>query len=153
MKKIFIMVLIFSFNGVVFSSDNNPSGFRNVKWKAPFSMYKDVMHLTSEQGDAKKFYTIENDDMLFGKVNLTSIVYIFINDKFASVALQTDRSAKNLTQVLVELKNEFGEPSYSNKYINKYRWDNKKTKVSLKCYSSSHKCSIKYNSTEMSKKL
>lgn len=88
--------------------------------------------------------------MSFGSITLSSIVYIFYDEKFSSVAIQTDKSLKNLTQVVIELKKRFGEPFYANKYINKYRWQNKNSIVSLKCYSSSHKCSIKYDSVALS---
>jgi len=150
-KKIAVGILISSFTVSVFSKNDEVNGFRKIKWQTPISRYEEVMKLTSEQGNAKKFYIIENDDMIFGNVNLSSIVYVFYNDKFSSVTIQTDKDRKNLTQVFIELKKIFGEPSYSNKYINKYRWKDENTMVSLKCYSSSHKCSVKFNSVKMSK--
>ena len=151
MKKLLIGILIFSFNASCFSKTDESNGFRQIKWQSSISIYENVMHLTSEQGSEKKFYTIDNDEMSLGKASLSSIVYIFYKGKFSAVSVQTDSSAKNVKQVLVELKKVFGKPLYANKYINKYRWKNKNTIVSLKCYSSSHKCSIKYKSTKMNK--
>lgn len=151
MKKLLIGVLLFSFSAHVFSKNPESNGFRNITWQESISKYESVMHLTSEQGSAKKFYVKENDKMLFENITLSSIIYIFYNGKFSSAVVQTDQSVTNLTQVLIELKKRFGKPFYANKYINKHRWKNTNTMVSLKCYSSSHKCSIKYDSIIMSK--
>lgn len=149
-KKILSGILIASFTFSALSKGEEVNGFKQIKWQAPISKYEGVMQLTSEQGNAKKFYIIENDDMSYGNISLSSIVYVFYNDKFSSVTIQTDKDSKNSARVLVELKKKFGEPSYSNKYINKYRWEDENTMVSLKCYSSSHKCSVKFNSMKMS---
>jgi len=149
MKKLLIGVLLFSFNTYTFSKSFESNGFRNIKWQESISKYEAVMHLTSEKGSAKKFYVKENDKMFLGNITLSSIIYIFYNGKFSSVVIQTDQSVTNLSQVLIELKKKFGKPFYANKYINKYRWKNENTTVSLKCYSSSHKCSIKYDSIIM----
>lgn len=96
---------------------------------------------------------MKNDDMTLGEVTLSSIVYVFYDDKFASVAMQTDRAKTNLRQVLIELKNELGMPSASNKYIHKYRWEKKNTFVTLKCFYTTYRCSIKYSSVAINKKI
>lgn len=147
MKKLLIGILVFSFNVSVFAKEN---GFRKIKWEDSISRYENIMQLTSENDKDRKFYIIEDDDMSFGDISLTSIIYIFYKGKFSSVILQTDQSATNLKQVLIKLKNKFGKPLYENKYTNKYRWQGETTAVNLKCYSSSHKCSITYNSVAMS---
>lgn len=145
MKKLLVGILVFSFNISTFANEN---GFRKIKWEDSISRYENIMQLASDNGNDsdRKFYFIEDDEMSFGDVSLTSIVYIFYKGKFSSVILQTDQSATNLKQVLIKLKNKFGKPLYENKYTNKYRWQGETTAVNLKCYSSSHKCSITYNS-------
>ena len=65
--------------------------------------------------------------------------------------IQTDRSSYDLKKIINKYKNIFGKPFYSNKYINKFIWKNETTIVNLKCFSSSHKCSIVYKSVVMSK--
>ena len=148
MKKLLIGILVFSFNVSAFANEYN--GFRKIKWEESISKYKNVMRLTSADEKSKKFYVREDEDMSFSDdIMLTSIVYVFYEGKFSSVVLQTDQSATNIKQVLIELKKKYGEPSYTNKYINKYRWKNMTTTINLKCYSSSHKCSINYNSIAM----
>ena len=151
MKKLLIGVLVFSFNVSTFANENKSNGFRKIKWEESITKYKNVMHLTSDEGKPRKFYVIKNDDMSFSDdITLTSIIYIFHEGKFSSVILQTDQSATNIKQVLIELKKKYGGPSYANKYTNKYRWKNMTTTIDLKCYPSSHKCSINYNSVAMS---
>lgn len=150
MKNLLIGVLVFSFNVSIFAKENESDGFGGIKWEEPISKYNKIMKLTSDDGLPKKFYSRKNENMSFGEIKLSSVIYIFYKGKFSSVIFQTDQSVTNLTQVLIELKNIFGKPSYSNKYIHKYRWKNETTTVYLKCYPSSHKCSITYNSVAMS---
>lgn len=150
MKKLLIGILIFSFSVSSFSKDSSFKGFRGILWKDSLSKYRDTMKLNSDGGLPKKYYTRESDEMSFGKVTLSSIIYVFYKNKFSSVIIQTDRSATNLTQVLIELKKKFGDPTSTNKYINKYGWENETTNIKLKCYSSTHKCRITYSSVTMS---
>jgi len=150
MKKLLIGVLVFSFNVSTFSFENKSNGFRELKWEESITKYKNVMHLTSESGKPRKFYVRKSDEMSFGDLTLTSIIYVFYKGKFSSAIIQTDKSVTNLRQALSQLKKKFGKPFYANKYTNKYRWKDQTTVIQLKCYSSSHKCSIIYNSVAMS---
>ena len=149
MKQLLIGILIFSFSVSGFSKGSSFKGFRGILWKDSISKYKDTMKLNSDAGLPKKYYSREYDEMSLGEVTLSSLVYIFYKDKFYSVIAQTDRSATNLTQVLIELKKKFGEPISVNKYVHKYSWENENTNIKLKCYSSSHKCNITYSSVKM----
>ena len=151
MTKIVIGILVFSFSVVILAADHNSNGFGNITWGESIKKHKDIMHLTSEKDKLKKFYVLNSDELLWGDINLSSISYVFYKDMFSSVAIQTDRSSYNLKKIINRLKNKFGEPFYSNKYINKFKWKNESTIVNLKCFSSSHKCSIIYNSVAMSK--
>lgn len=151
MKKLLIGVLVFSFNVTAFSKEGKVDGFREIKWGESITRYKDIFRLTSDSNNPKRFYVRNNDEMLFGEISLTSIIYVFYKNKFSSVIIQTDRSAINLTQTFIELKKKLGKPYYKNKYNKKYLWKNEKTMVSLKCYASSHKCIINYISVAMDK--
>ena len=149
MKKLVIGILVFSFSVVLFAADHNSNGFGNIKWGESIKKHKDIMHLTSEKDKLKKFYVLNSDELLWGDINLSSISYVFYKGKFSSVAIQTDRSSYNLKKIINSLKDKFGKPFYSNKYINKFKWKNESTLVNLKCFASSHKCSIIYNSVVM----
>ena len=151
MNKLAVGILVFSFSVALFAADKLLNGFGKIKWGAPINKYKDVMHLTSENDKLKKFYVIKHDDLLLDDINLTSISYVFYKDKFSSVIIQTDRSSYDLKKIINKYKNIFGKPFYSNKYINKFIWKNETTIVNLKCFSSSHKCSIVYKSVAMNK--
>lgn len=151
MKKLAVGILIFSFSVALFAADKPLNGFGKIKWGAPINKYKDVMHLTSEKDKLEKFYIIKNDEMLWDDIKLTTAIYIFYKDKFSSVKIQTDKSSYNLKKIINKFMDTFGKPFYSNKYINKFKWKNEFTIVDLKCFSSSHKCSITFNSVVMSK--
>lgn len=151
MKKIVIGILVLSFSVNLHANENNLSGFGKIKWEESIKKYKSVMRLTSEIEKPRKFYVKENDEMFFGEVKLASISYIFYKDKFSSVVIHTERSAGNSKKILNIIKNKFGNPTYANKYTNKYRWENEFTNIALKCFASSHTCSIIYNSAVMSK--
>ena len=151
MKKLVIGILVFFFSIVLFASDHNLNGFGNIKWGESIKKYKNIMHLTSEKDKLKKFYVLNSDELLWDDINLSSISYVFYKDKFSSVVIQTDKSSSNLKKIINSLKDKFGKPFYSNKYINKFKWKNESTIVNLKCFASTHKCSIIYNSVDMSK--
>ena len=150
MKKLVIGILVFSFSAVLFAADHNLNGFGNIKWGDHIKKYKNIMHLISEKDKLKKFYVIKSDEMLWNDINLTSISYVFHKDKFSSVIIQTDSSSDNLKKIVNIFNNIFEKPFYSNKYINKFKWKNESTIVNLKCFASSHKCSMIYNSVAMS---
>ena len=147
--KMIIGILVF-LSSAILHADNNQNGFGLMEWGEPIGKYKDVLHLTSEDNKLKKFYTVVNDQMLLDDIKLSSISYIFYKNKFSSVVIQTERASNNLTKALSVLKNQFGSPFYVNKYTNKYRWKNDFTTVDLKCFASSHKCSMIYHSVAMS---
>ena len=151
MKKLVIGILVFSFSVVLLAADHNLNGFGNMKWGDSIKKHKNIMHLTSEKDKPEKFYIIKNDEMLWDDIKLTTAIYIFYKDKFSSVKIQTDKSSYNLKKIVNRFKDIFGKPFYSNKYINKFKWKNESTIVDLKCFSSSHKCSITFNSIVMSK--
>ena len=148
MKNLIIIVLLFSFNA--YADENKFTGFGKIKWGASIKKYKNVMRLTSDNGKPSKYYVRKDDEMSFGDIGLTSITYIFYKGKFSSAIIQTDKTITKTSQILNKLKKKFGEPSYKNVFTNKYRWKDSTTAVSLKCYSTSHKCSIIYNSVVMS---
>ena len=151
MKKLVIGILVFSFSVALLAGEENLNGFRKMNWEESIEKYKNDMFLTSEIGSPRKFYTIKDDEMFLGDTKLTSIAYVFYKGKFSSVILHTDRSADNLKIIFKRLKNDFGKPTYVNRYDNKYRWKNKHTNIKLKCFAASHMCSIIYNSAVMSK--
>jgi len=150
MMKVIIGISLFIFNVYAFAEGNEPNGFRELKWEDSINKYKDVMHLTSDDNKPSKFYTKENDDMSYGSVKLKSIAYVFYKGKFSSVIFQTNKSASYSKQLLEMFKKTFGKPVYSNKYTKKFQWKGDSTNVSLKCYSTSHKCSVIFDSVAMS---
>ena len=150
MKNFIIAILVFSFSASSFANKDESTGYGKIKWGASIRKYKNVMRLTSDNKKPGKYYVRKDDEMFFGDIPLTSVTYIFYKGKFSSVIIQTDTSVNIASQVLSKLKKKFGKPSYANKYTNKYRWKDSTTAISLKCYSSSHKCSIIYKSVVMS---
>ena len=150
MKKVIIGISIFIFNFHAFANGFESSGFRDMKWEEPISKYKDVMQLTSEENKLRKFYTKNNDEMSYGNIKLSSISYIFYRGKFSSVIFQTNKSTLYSKQLFNMFEKAFGKPAYSNKYTKKFQWKGASTNVSLKCYSSSHKCSVIFDSVAMS---
>ena len=151
MKKILIGMLVFSFSTSIFSEVKSFDGFRDIKWQQPIKKYKDVMRLTSESEGDKRFYARNSDELYYGDVALASITYVFSKGKFFSAIIQTEKDKANFKKILSQLNKEHGKSYYSNKYIRKFRWKNKKTAVDFKCYSKTYKCSIIYHSVIMSK--
>lgn len=151
MKKILIGILVFSFSASIFSKEKSFDGFRDIKWQQPIKKYKDVMRLTSESEGDKAFYARNSDELYYGDVALASITYVFSKGRFFSAIIQTEKDKTNFKKILKQLNKEHGKSYYSNKYIRKFRWKNKKTAVDFKCYSKTYKCSIIYHSVVMRK--
>lgn len=151
MKKLLIGIFFFSFYSSAFSNKNEINGFGGISWGKSITKYKKIMQLTSDERKSKKFYVRKNEKMSFGDIELVSVIYVFYKGKLSSVILQTGKSSTNFKQTISLLKMKFGKPVYKNIITKKYRWKNKTTTVDLKCFSSSHKCSIIYNSVENSR--
>ena len=117
---------------------NEPDGFRGIKWSTPFDVHAQTMHLI-EPGDDDKFYTRDNDKLDIGGAQLTRITYHYWRGQLAGVLL-TSENIINQDALLRALQASFGPGTQPNRYLPQYHWWGAVTSITLKCNSISHQC-------------
>ena len=91
MKKYFgfmiiMSIVLFSIN--TFAFQNEPDGFRGVKWGTNIKALKDMKYFTGK-GEFT-MYRRNNDKMQIGGAKLARILYVFWNNGFSSCIVMTD---------------------------------------------------------------
>ncbi len=114
---IIIVIGLFSINS--FAYQNEPDGFRGIKWGAKIETLKDMTKLFTK-GDTA-IYMRKNDKLQMGDAELQDISYMFWQDKFYSAYIQT-KGYLNWSALKKVLFLKFGKGSQDNKYIEYYRW-------------------------------
>jgi hypothetical protein len=135
MKKLLIFLIIlptviFSINS--FAYQNEPDGFRGIKWGTKIETLKD-MTKQLQQGDEIQ-YTRISDKLQIGNAEVDDIVYVFWKDKFISVMIMT-KGFSNWSALKEEAFKQFCKGSQDNKNIETYTWGSVlrgKTFISLK---------------------
>ncbi len=135
MKKTISLLIIFAavtFSNNSFAFQNEPDGFRGIKWGTKIETLKD-MTKKLQQGD-RILYTRNNDKLQIGNAELDDVVYVFWKDKFISVMITT-KGFSNWIALKDEAFKQFGKGSQDNKHIETYTWGSVlhgKTFISLK---------------------
>jgi len=94
MKKLFsilVMAMVIALSSLVFAFQNEPDGFRGIKWGTSINDLPDMELIEGgDYGDGRKSYHRRNDKMAIGNAKLKEIVYMFWQDQFFSVCIKTD---------------------------------------------------------------
>jgi hypothetical protein len=116
LKKIFIALLCVvlmppcAYGGEEFLADPaaEPSEFRELEWQRPLSSIPDMVELYREDDGSSITCSRKNDDLSFGDAALSSIEYIFIDDKLSMISLVAN-GKKNEDALLGEAAAMFGQ--------------------------------------------
>ncbi len=138
-KYIFTFVIFFSLLFLtnvqaVYSFQNEPEGFRGIKWE---TKSKDVQGLKlikekeTGKGHELNIYKREGEALSFGQAELKKVRYVFYQDHFFLVHLVAF-SHKNYKLLKKELKGRFGEPSDSSAKRDLACWQGKQASIYLK---------------------
>lgn len=127
MKKVIIMVLVMVLLPleVAFAFQNEPEGFRGLKWGDPPAEDMQVWR-TTEYG--KTEYTRGDEKMSMGQAQLEFVCYSFFRDEFEAVFLHFEGEA-NFELLETICREKFGKP-FEERY-DKLVWVSHKTGVSL----------------------
>jgi hypothetical protein len=101
---------------------DHKNGFRGVTFGAPLSQFKNL-EIVHDRG-AIKAYRKTDDEMNMGNVTLTSIVYVFVHDKFYAVSLHAD-GGYNGTNLLKVFQAAFGPGAHPEGTPTKTFWAGK----------------------------
>jgi len=127
MKKglslVLVLVLILSVGAFAFQ--NEPEGFRGLKWGDPPT--EDMKFLLDS--DDMKAYTLPDDKMYLGDVTLYRIAYMFYEGRFTSVGIYYNGEDNyNLLETIC--KERYGEQEIDEGFY-EMRWDSQKSFVIL----------------------
>jgi hypothetical protein len=115
LKKIFVALLCVvlmsqrAYGGEEFLADPvaEPSEFRELEWQRPLSSIPDMVEIYREDDGNSITCSRKNDDLSFGDAVLSSIEYIFIDDKLSIISLVA-KGKKNEDALLDEAVAMFG---------------------------------------------
>ena len=145
LKYIIIATLFYCSNALAFR--NEPEGFRSIMWADDITQNKDEMTL-SQSSEQSSYYKRNGDSLEIGGAELSSIDYIYKNDKLSSIMIKTE-GINNKSAIIEAFKTQFGKPYQGNRYIDEYIWRGSKTAIILSCKVISYKCSVLMNSIQI----
>jgi hypothetical protein len=134
-----------------YSFQNEPDGFRGIKWGTEFSTLKNMVYKgTDESYGGIKLYNKRNDEMNIGSAKLTEVLYGFWQGKFEGVRIETKGyvNFSNLKETCFQ-KFPGGWCSHSGSCI----WDGAVTFLSLEYNEITEKGELWINSISMRKQM
>lgn len=138
-----IALIGFLFSGLsqpAFAFENEPEGFRGIKWGTPISSNKSEMTLIER--DAKlSVYLRKGDKLRIGEAKLTSLSYGYYKEHFFMAAMTT-QGASNKTELLRAFKAQFGEGDRPNELLDKYVWAGATTSIIIECNPITDACQV-----------
>jgi hypothetical protein len=125
-----LLILLLSIP-MAFAFQNEPDGFRGIKWGANFNERKDMKSppglIRSFEPGALNFYVMDNDKMRIGEAVLTEISYGYRDDKFCEV-LANFEGTVNFAKIKAILTYQYGPGRCQS---NECDWDGKNVRVIL----------------------
>lgn len=150
---IILLFLTSLFTITSFSFENEPDGFRGIKWGTNISTLRGMIYVETEEGfGGVKVYTRQGGNLEIGGANLDSIQYGFWREKFLMVITKT-KGFSNWLPLKKATFAKFGKGYQSNKYIEKYSWNGSITKIILRYSEISRDGTLTMASSELSNQI
>jgi hypothetical protein len=130
---------------------NEPDGFRGIKWETDISQNQDEMKLV-KNAEGLDIYVRNGDKLSIGGAELRSIAYVYIGGKFAFVAMKTGGEEGN-SALLRAFEAQFGPGERPNRYLDKFFWRGTVATISLACSPILEECDAAIASTRMANVL
>ena len=102
-----------------FAFQNEPDGFRGIKWGTNISELTDM--LVAESGKDTLYYVRKNDTMKIGDADIDQISYGFYKSRFFQVLVEY-KGYVNFTKLKAILIGQYGKPEQPNQLMEKYFW-------------------------------
>ena len=154
MKNIFAFVLLIMSFVVTSSSlafQNEPDGFRGIKWGTDISANTKEMTLVKEQGITKTYIRL-NDKMSIGNAKLKRIEYIYNRDEFFAVRIQSV-GLENRPSLISAFITRFGDNHDGSVEVGVYEWIGMKAWIAMICKKSkTMACDVTIFSKELMEK-
>ena len=123
-KKLLISLLPFSVflvfaNFAALAFQNEPDGFRGIKWGTNISELTDMRVV--ETGKDSLYYVRKNDTVKIGDADIDQISYGFYKSRFFQVLVEY-KGYVNFTKLKAILIGQYGKPEQPNQLMEKYFW-------------------------------
>jgi len=116
---------------MVFGYQNEPDGFRDVKWGAPISSLDNFTETRRDDGNNVVFYSRSNDSMDVGGVAVNSIEYGFYEGRFLLASIRVSGHTQ-FTKLRMACTNMFGIGTLFNRSADLYVWGGSISTVRLR---------------------
>jgi len=137
---LFLSAFLISSN--CYSFQNEPDGFRGIKWGTDITTLKGMEFLSIDPsiGGIKK-YKKTNEELKLGGATLRSVEYSFWREKFCSITVETEGSVNwgGLRDACIE---KFGKGLQTNEVNDKFIWLGNIAEIRLDYHESSKKGSL-----------
>ncbi len=131
---------------------NEPDGFRGIKWGAPFSTVQDQMTLVEHGLPGELFYERSGDHMVLGGVPLDQVQYEFYRGIFYGAYITSNRGVDIPPAMKAVFSAQFGEAKKFQQPKGSYNWNGPVSGVSLSCDLSKNECTALLESTRVNAK-
>lgn len=113
------VTIILLFPNLLFAFQNEPEGFRGVKWGTNITELPDMVFQGS-RGE-KKLYFKKNDKMKIGDADIQSIGYFFYKEKFYNVLIEFS-NLTNFVRIKETCDQLYGSGYRPNRFMEQYFW-------------------------------
>lgn len=121
MNKLLLFSLVILFPVSVLAYQNEPDGFRGVKWGADLSKMSDMSSLPGRKG-VDQAYVRKGDKLAIGDAELESISYIAYKKRLIGVLIRY-RSIINYQRLKETLFEVYGTGRKPNRFIEEFIWE------------------------------
>jgi hypothetical protein len=103
------------------AEDDKWVGFRKITWNTSLSKLTGMKVVSSLEEGKKVICSREDDEMKIGRASIQSIYYLFINDAFSGVVINTS-TEYDFNGLKEALYARYGKPDKANATLNEYSW-------------------------------
>jgi len=133
--------------GATFAFQNEPDGFRGIKWGTKLSAHAREMTLKEKSQD-ETYYTRRGDKMALGAAKLSELSYGYWNDQLVAIIIETS-GVENRTALIAEFRKQYGPGTKPSEFLDEYAWRGDVSRISLKCSPSGQHCRAFMFSTQL----
>lgn len=139
--KTMIMLAAMAFPyACAFAADTGAGGFGGLNWGAAPSPNDDWQENSLE--GKEHFYTRSSDRLEFGDAKLDYILYGFYKNKLSSVRFQST-GLSNQEALIRAMDKRYGNAAKDDAKPGLYAWQDRQTRVSVDCKTSSTVCEVR----------
>lgn len=158
MRLAIVFMLWVSFFNCSVAFENEPDGFRGIKWGTNIAVQKKQMQLKDSFRDITEFIR-KNDKMKISGVPLKSIIYRYWKGKFYEVEINTIEADEfRESRLLKELFRRFGQSEKYSHYKS-HDWMGNKSHIDVYCREQLgpkkciHVCTLRVRSVKISEEI